>query len=196
MRVVLSLAISSVLVLTGCATSPMTLPGAGETSQTSESTEKSASVRGTNYCVQNNSSLSMKLAWRGFPEALDLPPAATLCNSGWESGSKNDVDGSFEFPRKDEPGKVREVLITGDNPSFGKPSATAWFGRDGAAWGACGWFGIGDSEWFETEEIHATLTRIDDSEDNKEFVLDITDATGNPSALNETDCVEGIWGPL
>jgi outer membrane biogenesis lipoprotein LolB len=59
---VIALALAS-LVLAGCASSAA---GPAPASPSTDS-EREASLRGTEVCVQNNSAMNMRILWRGFP---------------------------------------------------------------------------------------------------------------------------------
>ena len=175
------------LILAGCAS---VVPTVHDQSSPSASTDRDAAIRGTEVCVQNNSSMDMRITWRGFDAAKPLPPAARQCNSGYETGGKPDVQATLEYEPVTSSNTWLKVGLWGTNPWSAPPAAAAWFVQEGKSLGVCGSFDNGQSLSFTTDVLAAQFTRNADTDDNKEFVLNLTNGDGIVDAANVTECVK------
>ena len=173
------------VVLAGCAS------GAAGPAPASPSTDaqREASLRGTEICVQNNSTMSMRILWRGFPVKTEIPPAATTCNSGYET-TKADVDATLEYEPEKTPGTWLTLGVTGSNHWAAEPSAAVWFEANDKKFGACDTFDVGDSRSFQAEAVRIELSRIDDTPENKRFIVNLTNSEGAGDAPNQTNCIK------
>jgi hypothetical protein len=54
----------------------------------------------------------------------------------------------------------------------------------------CGGFDVEEMYSFTADDISAQLTRIADTADNKEFVLNLTDSEGRADLPDVTECVK------
>ena len=170
------------LALTGC-----TLPGnvpLGSSpiingGTTIENADRNASIRGSRLCVINNSTLAMSIFWQGFPDARDIPVGERNCNSGYETGNKNDVSAIISYAVSGEAGKVHEMKVAANNDWQSSPLASAQVSIDEYSWrGVCTSFNVGETRFVETGWLRGAMTRLNDSADNKEFELTLTDKLG------------------
>ena len=184
-----SVAVAGILVLAvslvGC-----TLPGnallgtaplSGHTAS-SDQVERSASLKGSRMCIINNSSLNMTISWRGYPDARDIPIGERNCNSGWEdSDSQSDIEGTISYVAAGETGRVRYINVWAENQILWWPHASAMTRIPGGkSVGACGNWSLGETHFIDTGWLHGILTRLEDSDDNKEYELVLTDKIGEP----------------
>ena len=173
------------LALTGCALPGNVLLGTAPLSSGNEtSTEilRSASLKGSRMCIINNSSLPMSVLWRGYPDSRDIPIGGRHCNSGWEpSSDRTDIEGSIAYVAFGETGRVRYIQVSAMNQGLYWPQAQAeFFVPGGGRGGACARFSVGQMEFIDTGYLHGELTRLEDSDDNKEYELTLTDRIGAP----------------
>jgi hypothetical protein len=148
---------------------------------TIEESDRQASVLGSRLCIVNNSTAKMSIFWRGYPDARGIPAGGSNCNSGYES-DRADVAGSLEYEPADTPGTRQVLSVAAHNAYINSPKAEALFVLpNGDKMGACNWYVPGKTKSFDTGWLHGTMTRLDDSEDNKEFVLTLTDKVSEPS---------------
>ena len=82
------------LSLTGCSLPGNVLMGTGPLPESG--VFRQAGIRGTEYCIQNDSLLRMRIQWRGFPAPIDIPRSSRQCNSGYETGTF-DVYGTLQY---------------------------------------------------------------------------------------------------
>lgn len=143
--------------------------------------EREASIRSSNLCIVNNSSTKMTIWWRGYPDKRDIPAGGSQCNSGKESVS-SDVFGVIDYEPAGYPGARLPINVLADNHFLNPPQAAAAVQtQEDVQVGACGAFKIGQSRGMETGWLHGELKRGDDSENNIEFVLTLTDNVGPTS---------------
>ena len=181
------------LALAAVAAISVVLAGCAATSQSlspTTSTPRAAALRGTEICVQNNSSMNMRITWLGFDAPKALPPAGRECNSGYVSGGKPDVQATIEYEPVSSPNTWLTMGLWARNPWSARPEAAAWFVKGARDFGMCGGFDDGEVYSFTADDISAHLTRIADTADNKEFVLNLTDSEGLSDAPDVSDCVE------
>ncbi len=174
------------VVLAGCSSD------AAEPVPASPSTvaQREASLRGTEICVQNNSTMNMRITWIGFAAPKALPPAGRECHSGYVSGGKPDVQATIEYEPVTYSGTWLTMGLWATNPWSARPQAATWFAQGDKSYGMCGGFDDGELYSFTADEISAQLTRIADTADNKEFVLNLTDSEGLADAPDVTECVK------
>jgi hypothetical protein len=177
------------LALTGCSlpgTIPLGSPPVLIADETQGPVDRSASIRGSRLCVINNSTLPLSIFWRGYPDARDIPVGERNCNSGYETGNKNDVSATISYVVSGDDAKVHEIKVAANNywQFYPDASATVAF-SDEMRKGACGFFDVGGTRFVETGWLRGVLTRLDDSADNKEFELTLTDKFGE---IAGSDC--------
>jgi hypothetical protein len=170
------------LALTGCTlpgTIPLGSPPVLIADESQGQVDRSASIRGSRLCVINNSSLAMSIFWQGFPDARDIPVGERNCNSGYETGNKNDVSAIISYAVSGEAGKVHEMKVAANNDWKSSPLASAQVPIDEYSWrGVCTSFDVGETRFVETGWLRGAMTRLNDSADNKEFELTLTDKLG------------------
>jgi hypothetical protein len=173
------------VVLAGCSSD------AAEPVPASPSTDaqREASLRGTEICVQNNSTMNMRILWRGFPVKTEIPPAATTCNTGYET-TKADVFASLEYQPPATPDTWLTLGVTGSNHWAAEPSAAVWFEVSDKKFGVCDTFDVGDTRSFRADAVRIDLSRIDDTQENKKFIVNLTDSEGAGDAPNQTNCIK------
>jgi len=160
-------ALAAGLVLSGC--------------MASEQTDRQASKLGSNLCIVNNSSSTMSIAWRGYPDARQIPGGGQLCNSGNESDVP-DVLGTLEYEPAGQAGTKLKLYVAAYNIAIGRPHAEAYFvASPGKRQGACYQYDVGEMKTVDTGWLHGEMTRQKDSSDHKEFVLILTDRVGQPA---------------
>jgi hypothetical protein len=177
------------LALTGCTlpgTIPLGSPPVLIADESQGQVDRSASIRGSRLCVINNSTSSMTILWQGYPDARDIPIGERNCNSGYETGNKNDVSATISYVVSGDDAKVHEIKVAANNywQFYPDASATVAF-SDEMRKGACGFFDVGGTRFVETGWLRGELTRLDDSADNKEFELTLTDKRGD---IAGSDC--------
>ena len=155
---------------------------------TSDEAEREAQNRGSRLCIVNSTSLQMSVQWRGYPAPRDINPGNTDCNSGYER-TVVDVSATIEYEPKDQPGQRLTLNAFAENIFLGPPRAATWFESQGSQFGACGGYYVNDEDSFQANGLHAKIVRVDDSESNKEFVLTLTEPSGQDSAPNVHKCL-------
>jgi hypothetical protein len=185
-RIRLGMAVTGItvaaLALTGCSlpgTIPLGSPPVLIGDATQDSTDRSASISGSRLCVINNSTLSMSILWQGYPDARDIPVGERNCNSGYETDHKNDVSAIISYAVSGDAGKLHEIKVAANNNWLWPPEASAAVRVDEYLWkGVCHSFDVGGTRFVETGWLRGAMTRINDSADNKEFELTLTDKLG------------------
>lgn len=163
----ISSALAVGLVLSGCTAT--------------EQADRQAGKLGSNLCIVNNSSSTMSIAWRGYPDARQIPGGGQLCNSGNESDVP-DVLGTLEYEPVGQAGTKLKLYVAAFNMAIGSPHAEAYFKASPGMWrGACYQYGVGEMKTVDTGWLHGEMTRQKDSSNNKEFVLILTDRVGEPA---------------
>lgn len=174
--------LATVLTLTGC-TLPGNLPlGSSpliDGGTTIDKANRNASIRGSRLCVINNSTYAMSIFWRGYPDARDIPAGGSNCNSGYESG-KTDVLADISYKESGDVEEVHTLTVSAGNGWLLGASAAATVDLNGRHRGVCGGFSVGETETVETGWLRGALTRLNDSADNVEFELTLTDNSGRP----------------
>lgn len=149
---------------------------------------REAQNRGSRLCIVNSSSLQMSVQWRGYPAPRDINPGNTDCNSGYE---RTDVDvlATMDYGPKDQPGQRLTLNAFAENIFLGPPRAATWFESQGSQFGACGKYYVNNQDSFQANGLHVKIVRVDDSESNKEFVLTLTEPSGQDSAPDVSTCI-------
>ena len=159
-----------VAMLSGCSAQQMAAP---------DVIGRGASIKGSNMCVVNNSSTTMRVTWRGIPDSAEIPPAGSRCHSGYDT-SQNDVRGVIDYEPASKPGSTFSLHVDANNPFMFAPTATVVVKLSSGQWsGACGDFAVGNIRQMDTGWLHAEMKRESDSDENKEFVLTLTDNVGD-----------------
>ncbi|CAB4909975.1 MAG: hypothetical protein F2808_07290 [Actinobacteria bacterium] len=185
--------LGTALALSGCSansTSDLT-----STPAQSTAAQREAQNRGSRLCVVNSTSLQMRVQWRGYPAPRDVSPGHTDCNSGYET-TQVDVLAAIEYEPADQPGKWLTLNAFAENIFLGPPRAAAWFESQGSQLGACGKYYVNDEDSFQTNKLHVKIVRIDDTASNKEFVLTLTEPSGQDSAPDVSTCIHEKINPL
>ena len=170
------------LLLSGCATA-----GAGNPTASAESSKRDASIKNTQVCVQNNTSMRMRIQWSGFPQPLGLGPGTQQCNSG--SAIPWDIVATLAYEPIELPGTWNLLGVKATNYTISPPRAIVWFEANGKQFGICGDFYEGNDKSLQVGLIRAYMSRHGDSEDNKEFVLTVTSPEGPDYSYDVSDCV-------
>jgi hypothetical protein len=180
-----AIAIALGLALAGC-TLPGNVPHGSppltKDEQVLGEIDRKASLKGSRMCIINNSSLNMTIFWRGYPDARDIPIGERNCNSGWEdSDSMSDIEGTISYVAAGETGRVRYINVWAENQILYWPHASAMTRIPGGkSVGACGNWSVDETHFIDTGWLHGILTRLPDSDDNKEYELVLTDKIGQP----------------
>ena len=171
------------LALTGCSLPGSPVLGTAPLSTddtTIDQTDRLASISGSRMCVINNSTATMSILWQGYSDARDMPSGGRNCNSGYETGNKDDVFGVISYVASDDAGTVHELQVAANNNWLWTPEASAVvYLSDYTTKGVCRPFTVGQTRFVETGWLRGDLTRITDSADNKEFELILTDKVGD-----------------
>ena len=181
------------LALTGCALPGNVLMGTGPLPESG--VFRQAGIRGTEYCIQNDSLLRMRIQWRGFPAPIDIPRSSRQCNSGYETGMF-DVYGTLQYLPVANPISWQNVKVAGANFWSRPPVAGVWLEPNADQHnGVCDYYdNPGDVRTLDQKWFHAELVRNGDTENNKEFTLRITDGNGmDGPAPDITECATKLW---
>lgn len=173
------------LFLTGC-TSVSTEASSTQTTSAEETRE--AGVRGSRLCIYNNSQISLSVTWRGYPQARIVAPNATDCNSGYESGETPDIAAVLDFEDPAKPGTTQRWFFAANNPWIEQPHAELYYESGDKKSGICLSYGEDVQRGLQQSGIRGDLKRIQDSSDNIEFTLTVTDAQGNNFADDASNC--------
>jgi hypothetical protein len=153
-----------------------------------DDTAREASRRDSRLCIQNETSMQMRVQWRGYPAPIDIARGETQCNTGYET-LKYDIEATIEYQPEDDPGNWLSLRTVADNRIVGLPSGAVWYEQQDYKYGVCGNFSVGDTRTFQTFMFRADLTRQNDSADHKEFSLSFTGPVGPNSADEVTRCL-------
>ena len=147
-----------------------------------EQADRQAYRLGSNLCIVNNSSSTMSIAWRGYPDARQIPGGGQSCNSG--KSDIPDVFGTLEYEPVGQAGTKLKLYVSAYNQLYGLPSAEAFFIASPRNKGACWQYDVGEMKTVDTGWLHGEMTRLEDSSDHKEFVLILTDKVSEPAGEN------------
>ena len=154
-----------------------------------DDTERDASRRDSRLCIQNETSMQMRVQWRGYPAPVDIARGETQCNTGYEV-LRSDIEATIEYQPEDDPGNWLSLRAIADNRVIGLPSGAVWYEQQYDKYGLCGKFAVDDTLTFQTFMFRADLTRQKDSADHKEFSLSFTGPVGPNSAREVSRCLD------
>ena len=155
-----------------------------------DDTERQASRLDSRLCIRNDTSMQMRVQWRGYPAPSDIARGETTCNTGYETWLY-DVEATIEYQPEDDPGNWLSLTAFADNRVLGLPQGAVYYEQQDYKYGVCGNFFEGDTRTFQNFIFRADLTRQDDSADHKEFSLTIS----GPNGRNPADEVSGCLKP-
>jgi hypothetical protein len=181
------------LTLAGCALPVKAL--LGDDAPSDSGVSRQAGIRGTEYCIQNDSLLRMRIQWRGFPAPIEIPRSSRQCNSGYET-SQFDVYGTLQYMPVANPISWQNLIVAGANFWNRPPVAGLWLEPSANEHnGVCDYYdNPGDVRTLDQKWFHAELVRNGDTEKNKLFTLRITDGTGTPGPTPDiTECATKLW---
>jgi hypothetical protein len=164
------------LALSGCATANVATP----------TEDREASVRGTNICITNNTDMNVRIKWRGYPNARPIAPGFQNCNSGYETHVP-DVAAVLEYEPPSQPGTPLSLLVAGNNPGFWDAYAMVYYMRGWQSFGAKNLRNEGDTSSFQEGWLRVTITRLPDSDNNKEWDITLTPPSGDDYITDITD---------
>lgn len=171
------------LLLSGC--TPQSQEVTSQLTSPSESRE--AYVRGSRLCIINNSQIPLSVMWRGFPNERIVNPNATECNSGYES-DKSDISAEISFKDSTAPGITRVWKFRSKNSWIIQPAVSLYFESGKSKYGICNNYGENEQLGLQQFGIRGDLKRIQDSPDNIELTLVVTDAVGENFAEDTSQC--------
>lgn len=163
-------AIASALILSGCS-----LPAASGKASPS----KEASASGSELCIVNDSTMNMKVQWRGYPDERSLPPGGETCNSGYESDG-TDVSASILYEPTSFLGTWFTWKASIENTWFFGQRAKVALGYKSQNWyyGICGVQKVGELTSMQADFLHGEVLRLPDASENAEYVVTLTDSSG------------------
>ena len=156
------------LALSGCATANVATP----------TEDREASVRGTNICITNKTDMNVRIKWRGYPNARPIATGYQSCNSGYETGDIKDVKAVLEYEPTSQPGVPLTLFVEGNNPSIADAYAMVYYQRGWQSFGARHLGDVGDTSSFQEGWLRVTITRLPDSDRNKEWDITLTPPSG------------------
>ena len=183
----IGLGLAAALALTGCAAVDVTTP----------SVDREASTRGTNICITNKTDMNVRIKWRGYPNARPIAPGYQNCNSGYETRGIAthipDVAAVLEYAPNSQPGSPLSLLVEGDNSDIFEARAQAYYMRGGKKFGEVHIFSVGETRSFQEGFLRVTITRLPDSDRNKEWDITLTPPSGEDYISDITDYGGGPW---
>jgi len=153
-----------------------------------DDTERQASRLDSRLCIRNDTSMQMRVQWRGYPAPSDIARGESTCNTGYET-LYSDVEATIEYEPVDDPGNWLSLTALADNRVLGLPQAAVYYEQQVYKYGVCGNFFVGDTRTFQNFIFRADLTRQDDSADHKEFSLTISGPNGRNPANEVSGCL-------
>lgn len=169
------------------------------------SSSREAGARGTDVCIQNKSSMNLRVLWQGYPDTRAIPPGGENCNSGYEvhetmskrmdsNGQEiRDIAARLQYEPTAYPGSWLSWNLVADNTMFGSPWLALWYTSAQYSSGIFQAFSVDGEASMQTDWIAAKVKRIADTENNIEFVVTITDdIRGQNHAKNVTGSVKGF----
>jgi hypothetical protein len=164
----IGLGLAAALALTGCTAANVTTPAV----------DREASVRGTNICITNKTDMNVRIKWRGYPNARPIATGYQSCNSGYETGDIKDVKAVLEYEPTSQPGVPLTLFVEGNNPSIADAYAMVYYQRGWQSFGARHLGDVGDTSSFQEGWLRVTITRLPDSDRNKEWDITLTPPSG------------------
>jgi len=153
-----------------------------------DDTERQASRLDSRLCIRNDTSMQMRVQWRGYPAPSDIARGESTCNTGYET-LYSDVEATIEYEPEDDPGNWLSLTALADNRVLGLPQGAVYYEQQVYKYGVCENFFVGDTQTFENFIFRADMTRHDDSADHKEFSLTISDPNGRNPAREVSGCL-------
>ena len=154
-----------------------------------DDTERQASRLDSRLCIRNDTSMQMRVQWRGYPAPSDIARGETTCNTGYET-LYSDVEATIEYEPVDDPGNWLSLTALADNRVLGLPQGAVYYEQQDFKYGVCGNFFERDTRTFQNFIFRADLTRQDDSADHKEFSLTISGPNGRNPANEVSGCLK------
>ena len=164
----IGLGLAAALALTGCTAANVTTPAV----------DCEASTRGTNICITNKTNMNVRIKWRGYPNARPIATGYQSCNSGYETGKSPDVAAVLEYEPPSQPGVPLTLFVAGNNSWIVDAYAMVYFERGGKKFGAENLRFEGDTSSFQEGWLRVTITRLPDSDRNKEWDITLTPPSG------------------
>ena len=164
----IGLGLAAALALTGCTATNVTTP----------EVDREASTLGTNICITNKTNMNVRIKWRGYPNARPIAPGYQNCNSGYETGDIKDVKAVLEYEPTSQPGVPLSLLVEGNNPGYFDAYAMVYYTRGWKTFGAKNLRYVGDTSSFQEGFLRVTITRLPDSDRNKEWDITLTPPSG------------------
>ena len=180
---VMGIGLVATLALTGCAS----------TNIQTFSAMREASTLGTEICVTNKTDMNVRIKWRGYPNARPIAPGFQNCNSGYETNVP-DVAAVLEYAPNSQPGEPLTLLVEGNNPGIADAYAMVYYELGGKTFGAKNLRYVGDTSSFQEGWLRVIITRLPDSDRNKEWDITLTPPSGEDysSDLTDDDAAGGI----
>jgi hypothetical protein len=172
----IGLGLAAALALNGCAAADVTTPAV----------DREASVRGTNICITNKTDMNVRIKWRGYPNARPIAPGYQSCNSGYETHIP-DVKAVLEYEPTSQPGSPLTLLVAGDNDWYFDALAKVYYTRGSQSFGARNMGDEGETSSFQEGFLRVTITRLPDSDRNKEWDITLTPPSGEDYISDITD---------
>jgi hypothetical protein len=179
----IGLGLAAALALTGCTAANVTTPAV----------DREASVRGTNICITNKTDMNVRIKWRGYPNARPIATGYQSCNSGYETGDTKDVKAVLEYEPTSQPGVPLTLFVEGNNPAIYDAYAMVYFARGGQWFGADNARFEGDTSSFQEGWLRVTITRLPDSDRNKEWDITLTPPSGADYSSDLTAVIDGFF---
>nr|KGA07691.1 MAG: hypothetical protein GM42_1035 [actinobacterium acMicro-1] len=177
----IGLGLAAALALTGCAAADVTTPAV----------DREASTLGTNICITNKTDMNVRIKWRGYPNARPIATGYQSCNSGYETWVTMDVKAVLEYEPTSQPGVPLTLFVEGTNPSIAEARAEVYFARGWQSFGAMHVGDVGDARSFQEGWLRVTITRLPDSDRNKEWDITLTPPSGEDYSSDITNYVHG-----
>jgi hypothetical protein len=164
----IGLGLAAALALTGCTAANVTTPAV----------DREASTLGTNICITNKTNMNVRIKWRGYPNARPIATGYQSCNSGYETGTPPDVAAALEYEPTSQPGVPLTLFVQGNNFWIADAYAMVYFERGWQLFGARHQGDEGDARSFQEGWLRVTITRLPDSDRNKEWDITLTPPSG------------------
>ena len=179
-RVVGTLLILASLLLSSCSAA----------SESASSVRREALHRGVRLCINNNSSMNIRVTWGGRSVSDSLPPAGQTCLAGTAVNGP-DVWGVITYEPVSYPGTWLTLNVKGWNSNLGYPMVSVNYTAMAGTYGMC----LSDAEGTESSMqsgwIRGTIRRENDSERYKEFVVTFFDRENKRDSVQELVACDG-----
>ena len=179
-RVAGTLFVLASLVLSSCSAAP----------ESASSARREALHRGVRLCINNDSSMNMRVTWGGRSDSESLPPAGQNCLAGTAVNGP-DVWGVITYEPVSYPGTWLTLNVKGWNPNISFPQVSVNYTAMAGTYGMC----LSDAEGTESSMqsgwIRGTIRRENDSERYKEFVVTFFDRENKRDSVQELVACDG-----